>query len=199
MSGPIRSAARNGFVCSVGSAFSYIKNQKCANPQFRTYAFLQHDPMYLRAAGGFARKKTHDGSAIGFTQKRHTLCCLLYLIFHRSASSSFGGGSRSGATCMSRRLPAAGAVPKAVFRTVDGSGTLCLWKDSLLQKGCNWRARHLPIFRMYWSAFRQSSAHRPDAPHCPSVRYCAAPRGATACARQAAGRRFAVQTIYYNV
>lgn len=115
MSGPIRSAARNGFVCSVGSAFSYIKNQKCANPQFRTYAFLQHDPMYLRAAGGFARKKTHDGSAIGFTQKRHTLCCLLYLIFHRSASSSFGGGSRSGATCMSRRLPAAGGGSKSCF------------------------------------------------------------------------------------
>lgn len=115
MSGPIRSAARNGFVCSVGSAFSYIKNQKCANPQFRTYAFLQHDPMHLCAAGGYARKKTHDGSAIGFTQKRHTLYRLLYRIFHRSASSSFGGGSRSGATCMSRRLPAAGGGSKRCF------------------------------------------------------------------------------------
>lgn len=115
MSWPIRSAARNGFVCSVGSAFSYIKNQKCANPQFRTYAFLQHDPMYLRAADGFARKKTHDGSAIGFTQKRHTLCCLLYLIFHRSASSSFSGGSRSGATCMSRSPPTARGGSKSCF------------------------------------------------------------------------------------
>ena len=95
--------------------------------------------------------------------------------------------------------PPRAAVPKTVFRTVDGSGTLCLWENSLLQKGRSGRVRYLPIFRMYWSAFRQSSAHRPDAPHCPSVRYCAAPRGATACARQAAGRRFAVQTIYYNV
>ena len=71
--------------------------------------------MYLRVAGGFARKKTHDGSAIGFTQKRHTLYRLLYRIFHGSASSSFGGGSRSGATCMSRRLPAAGDGSKSCF------------------------------------------------------------------------------------
>ena len=49
--------------------------------------------MYLRAAGGFARKKTHDGSATGFTQKRHTLYRLLYRIFHGSASSFFSGES----------------------------------------------------------------------------------------------------------
>lgn len=60
-------------------------------------------------------------------------------------------------------LSAAGGGSKSIFRTVDGSGTLCLWKDSLLQKGRSGRARYLSIFRADQSVFRQSAARRADA------------------------------------
>lgn len=91
-------------------------------------------------------------------------------------------------------LSAAGGGSKSVFRTENGSGTLCLWENSLLQKGRSGRTRYLSIFRMHWSAFRQSLPHRPDAPHCPSVHCCAAPRGMAA---RASGRRTALSCADY--
>ena len=154
--------------------------------------------LYVRQPSGAAGCLRLGGSAVW-------LRAVFALSFGREPCSR--RGFRSGA-CADRilvsedcphRLPAAGGGSKSIFRTVDGSGTLCLWKDSSLQKGRSGRTRYLSIFRMHWSAFRQSLPHQPDAPHCPSVHCCAAPRGMAAPRRQAAGRRLAVQAIYYNV
>ena len=158
--------------------------------------------MYLRAAGGFARKKTHDGSATGFTQKRHTLYRLLYRIFHGSASSSFGGGSRRDPELRDMH------VAQPAHRTRQFQKR---FPDGKRER------RTLPVEKF----FASKGPQRVDAPFVdflyvlfgvppifgalagrsalPAMPITVPRRAGWLRARQAAGRRFAVQTIYYNV